>query len=172
MSAKYKKTRYTLAFLFLALLAIGLWWRQQPAEVPDLKLTAITGEKITVAQIPGPALVVFWATDCPACLQEIPLLTKLWRTYHGRGLEILAIAMAYDPPNRVVTFSRKRQLPYPVILDPFGEIASAFGGVRLVPTQLLIANGKILWRQTGILQESAIRGKIETLLTSTQQGAA
>lgn len=172
MPANYKKTKVALLFLFFALTGAGFWWWQQPVKAPALQLTTITGKKISLAHEQEPLLVVFWATNCPACLKEIPLLTKLWQDYHERGLTVAAIAMTYDPPNRVVTFSRERQLPYPVILDPYGEIARAFGDVQLVPIHFLIANGNILWRQTGAAREAEIRGKIETLLKSTTQGAA
>ncbi len=153
-------------------IAVGLWWTQQPTPAPALEMTTIEGEKIRLHELPGPALVVFWATDCPACLREQPLLARLHRDFGDQGLTILAIAMPYDPPNRVVTFAKQVKPPYPIFLDPLGDIARAFGDVRLVPTQFLIADGKILWQKTGALEETEIRNRIETLLHSSKQGAA
>jgi thiol-disulfide isomerase/thioredoxin len=46
-------------------------------------------------------LVTFWATTCPSCIEEIPHLIDLYRELNPKGLEIIGVAMAYDPPEQV-----------------------------------------------------------------------
>jgi peroxiredoxin len=104
---------------------------QSPSEAPDSTFTTITGKKITLQQLRGkPVLVTFWATDCPSCIKEIPYLINFYRQYHDLELEIIAIAMNYDPPSRVVAMTQAKQIPYDVVLDLKSEHAQAFGPVH------------------------------------------
>ncbi|MBT7120902.1 MAG: TlpA family protein disulfide reductase, partial [Nitrosomonadales bacterium] len=81
-------------------------------------MTAIGGEKITSQQLLGKlTLINFWATDCPGCINEMPGLIETYKQYHAQGLEIIAVAMYYDPPSRVVSYSKNNKLPFPVVLD-------------------------------------------------------
>jgi len=72
--------------------------------------------------------VTFWATDCPGCIKEIPDLIDLYTQYHKQGLEIIAVAMYYDPPNHVVTMTEEQRLPYDVAAGTYrAETRQAFG---------------------------------------------
>jgi len=109
--------------------------------------------------------VTFWATDCPGCIKEIPHLIELYEDYHARGLELIAVAMYYDPPSHVVAMSEARQLPYPVVLDLKASYARAFGQVALTPTTFLVApDGRIALQYTGLADNPALKNAIETFL--------
>jgi peroxiredoxin len=129
------------------------------ARAPDLTVNSLQGEAVRVGQLRGgPLLVSFWASTCRTCIREIPHLVELHEEFSPRGLEILAIAMAYDPPNRVVELSRMMKLPYTVALDLDGEAARAFGDVEQTPTAFLIgADGRIVYRGTGSMDTERIR---------------
>jgi thiol-disulfide isomerase/thioredoxin len=121
---------------------------------PETTFSSITGQKIILSELRGkPVLITFWATSCASCLKEIPHLIELYHNYHAQqGLEIIAVAMAYDPPNHVLELSKVLQLPYPVALDMQSDNAHAFGDVSLTPTSFLIApNGTIALQKTGLL---------------------
>ena len=161
-------TKNYLPFLFLAgLLITGLWFWQteriKPA--PDLTFTTITGKKIELAKLQGnPVIVTFWATDCAGCIREIPHLIELYNQFHPLGLEIIAIAMYYDPPNHVVEMTKAKQIPYDVALDLKAEHAYAFGRVQLTPTSFLISSaGTIIMQKTGEFEITDMKHKLETL---------
>jgi thiol-disulfide isomerase/thioredoxin len=120
---------------------------------PETTFSSITGQKIVLSALRGkPVLITFWATSCASCLKEIPHLIELYHNYHDQGLEIIAVAMAYDPPNHVLELTKALQLPYPVALDMQSDNAHAFGDVSLTPTTFLIApNGTIALQKTGLL---------------------
>jgi peroxiredoxin len=108
----------------------------------------------------------FWATDCRACLQEIPHWQALYQTYHQRGLEMIAISMFYDPPSRVVRMVEDKAIGYPVTLDFTAELSKAFGQVELTPTTFVInADGDIVKQTVGAVVPNAIQQLIEQLLT-------
>jgi thiol-disulfide isomerase/thioredoxin len=119
---------------------------------PETTFSTITGKKIALSKLRGkPVIVTFWATDCASCIKEIPQLISLYQQYHEQGLEIIAVAMAYDPPNHVLELSHAQQLPYDIALDLQSENAHAFGDVSLTPTTFLIApDGAIALQKTGL----------------------
>jgi thiol-disulfide isomerase/thioredoxin len=91
--------------LLVVLLATGYYWLSpgysRAAPAVDFKI--IDGRTLNLQQFTGqPVLVVFWATTCPSCIKEIPHLSGLYEELAPRGLEIIAVAMAYDPPNQVM----------------------------------------------------------------------
>ncbi|MEY3787283.1 MAG: hypothetical protein RLZ75_1490, partial [Pseudomonadota bacterium] len=140
------KTRFfSYRFIVVAMLLLTLVilsavaFNQLYIPVPDVTFTTITGQKIALKALLGkPVIVTFWATNCPSCIKEMTVLIDLYSQYHPQGLEIIAVAMHYDPPNHVMTMTQDQQLPYPVALDLTGEHAQAFGDVQLIPSTFLI----------------------------------
>lgn len=138
-----------------------------PARVPDVALTLINEEPTTLGELrrDQPTLVLFWATDCKPCVEEVPLLVRLYREYHPRGLNMLAVAMAHDPPARVWQFMQDRALPYHVSLDLDSRIANAFGGVDAIPVLFLLnADGGIVYSHHGTLPLETLETLIRELI--------
>ena len=107
----------------------------QQSEIDDIVFVSIKGESISMDSLRGKVVLInFWATDCKSCVSEMPKLIQTYHQYQSRGLEIIAVAMPYDPPAQVVNFASKKELPFPVIHDSYAEITRKFGGVKLTPT--------------------------------------
>jgi peroxiredoxin len=156
---------------FLALLLIAgtgyLWlFPSSLHRAPDITLKTIDGEVIDLAALRGqPVLVSFWATTCAVCIMELPQLIALYHELAPKGLQIVAVAMAYDPPNRVVAMRKVRRIPYPVALDIDASVARAFGDIRVTPTTFLIApDGRVVTHTTGEMDLAKTRQKILTML--------
>lgn len=163
------KKKAGLVFItLLFLLFIGsLVWQPQPImPAPAVTFTTLHGEKLSLAQWRGkPVLVTFWATDCPSCIQEVNDFIHLYQQFHGEGLEIIAIAMAYDPPNHVVEMTQMKQIPYLVALDLHSEHARTFGGVAFTPTTFLIdPAGNIVFSKVGRFDLTAMQQRLQQLL--------
>ncbi|MFZ6818238.1 TlpA family protein disulfide reductase [Undibacterium sp. Ji22W] len=118
---------------------------------PKLDFTNIRGEKISQQTLQGKVYMVnFWATSCATCIKEMPQMIASYEKFRAQGLEFVAVAMSYDPPNYVLNFTETRQLPFQVVLDLEGKIAQAFGDVRLTPTTFVIdKQGNIIKRYVG-----------------------
>ncbi|MGZ8249177.1 MAG: TlpA family protein disulfide reductase [Methylomagnum sp.] len=162
------KTRLVFTSILLAVLVgagVGGWWLTRD-RAPNVEFTTLKGERIRLRDWRGqPVLVAFWASDCRACLEEMPDLAALHRDYGPRGLRVITVAMPYDPPNRVVALAEGRQLPYNVALDPLGRLIEAFGRVELVPNSFLIApDGRIVLHGLGRIHAAELGAQIERLL--------
>ena len=164
------KVTETVAIMFiLAVIGITSWLWTSPSGLkwaPDVTFATLKGEKINMRELRGqPVLVTFWATTCPGCLKEMPHLVELYEEFGNGGFELIGVAMAYDPPDRVLELSNERQLPYPISLDLDGALASAFGNVMLTPTSFLIApDGKIIKHKIGEMDIVKLRRQIEHML--------
>lgn len=149
------------------LLAAGVWfWQTQTVRIaPQVSFKTIKGVDISLADLKGkPVLVTFWATDCPGCIEEIPHLIQLHRQYSQQGLNIVAVSMHYDPPNRVLAMAGAKQLPYAIALDPTGSLAQSFGNVQLTPTTFLIdRNGHIVLQKVGIFDLQDMQQRLNRL---------
>jgi peroxiredoxin len=142
--------------LIVALLAaatgIAAWLVLFPnTAAPQVQFATLTGEKISTEGLRGKVVLVnFWATDCVACVAEMPKIVATYNKYRDRGFETVAVAMSYDPPNYVLAYAEKNRLPFKVALDPTGSAAKSFGNVEATPTTFVIdRRGKIVARYLG-----------------------
>lgn len=118
---------------------------------PDVTYMNLKGEKISAQSLRGKVVMVnFWATTCTTCVAEMPQMVATYNKYHPQGLEFVAVAMSYDPPDLVLNYAATRQLPFHVALDLQGKLAEAFGEVRLTPTTFVIdQRGRLIKRYVG-----------------------
>ena len=149
MASPDKKHRWLERCAVAALLAVTLAGCGTPA--PEVTYTSLSGEKITSQSLRGKVVMVnFWATSCATCIKEMPDMVKTYNKFQGRGLEFVAVAMSYDPPNYVLNYARTRSLPFKVALDSDGSVAKAFGDIKLTPTTFVIdKQGNIVKRYVG-----------------------
>lgn len=150
--------------------AVGYVWLAPPAREPAPPVTfeLLGGERLQLASLEGrPVLMQFWATTCVSCVAEMPDLIALHEDMTDAGLEMVGVAMPYDPPEQVRTMVEEKGLPYRIALDREGEVTGAFGDVRLTPTSVLIdADGRVVWQRVGLLDFEALREEIDRLLAA------
>ncbi|MGP1629909.1 MAG: TlpA family protein disulfide reductase, partial [Giesbergeria sp.] len=117
----------------------------QSFETPDgapLMLDAFRGK---------PLLLNFWATWCPPCIAELPLLNTFYRDHQARGWQVLGLAV--DQPSAVRTFLARSPVDFPVGMAGLGgtELARSLGNLAggLPFSVVFAANGKVLHRKMG-----------------------
>lgn len=151
-------------WLLLSGLGLALEQVLQPQPVLEVAFVTVGGEHVRLSEWRGqPVLVTFWASDCGPCIAEIPELETLQTEYGKQGLRVIAIAMKYDLPSRVLALTQSAGVSYRVALDSTGTIAKAFGGVEGVPTTFLIASdGRLCERWVGPLDFPVVRHRVLT----------
>lgn len=104
-------------------------------EVPPLVLDRIDGKKVPLTVFRGkPVLVNFWATWCPPCRRELPILDGLTRTAAHQSLEIIAVSIDQAGRQVVDAFLRRLRITYlRPFLDPVGRIAKKAGSDTPTP---------------------------------------
>jgi len=107
------------------------------AENPGFTLNTLAGEPVDLDSYLGntPVLVVFWASWCPPCKREIPLINELRQQYGENELQIFAVNIN-ESIETVSSFARDWGINYTVLMDRSAEVADQYG-VRGIPTNVL-----------------------------------
>lgn len=119
----------TLALLPLLLGFAGQSPRAESEKVPEL----IQGQWLNTGGLPltlesrrgKPTLVAFWTFACSNCQANFPAYARLYRRYHSKGVELIAI---HTPeleierqPDQVAAHVRRAHIDYPVLIDGEGK---------------------------------------------------
>ncbi len=115
------------------------------------------GPLLRMADFRGrPLLVNFWATWCPPCVEELPLLNAFHRAQAARGWQVLGLAV--DQAAAVRGFLQKLPLEFPVGMAGFGgiELSRSLGNPAgaLPFTVVFGASGDLLHRKIGKVSEA------------------
>jgi len=100
----------------------------EPARiVPPIPIAALDGATATLASFPGKVVLVnLWATWCPACRTELPLLDRLQQSAGRDDLQVVAISVDRVGCKKVAPFVRRLNVrPLAIYLDPEGRVARA-----------------------------------------------
>ncbi len=127
---------------------------------PDFTLQDVDGKTWRLSELRGrPVIVNFWATWCPPCIAELPLLNTFYRENVDKGWQVLGIAV--DQPSAVRTFLGKLPLEFPVAMAGLQgtELSRSLGnlGGGLPFTVLFAADGRILHRKIGQVTPENLR---------------
>ncbi|MGH8280011.1 MAG: TlpA disulfide reductase family protein [Gammaproteobacteria bacterium] len=113
-------------------------------------------------------LVNFWATWCPPCREEMPLLVKLQAQYAAQGLQVVGIATDEQSEQDVRAFVKKMVVNYPILMsnNQSAEIVDALGGnfIGLPVSILLKPDGSVIKIQTGAMDPTEAESLVRTAL--------
>ncbi|WP_146151804.1 TlpA family protein disulfide reductase [Ahniella affigens] len=126
---------------------------------PDLKLTDLHGNTVSLTSFRGKTVLVnFWATWCPPCVEELPLLDAL-------SDDMAVVGIAVDLPEAVPPFLAAHPVRYPIWLADQDQSnpALAFGNQSgaLPYSALLDAEGRIVRVKLGQLHPEEIPGFVD-----------
>ncbi len=123
--------------LFLLLLTLSLFAIDVGETAPVISGTTIKGDQLSFEN-GSPELLIFWATWCPVCKEEIPHVKELQEKFGPKGLEILAINVGVnDSEKRTKAFMKKYKMNYPVLFDTGSKITKKYG-VQGTPTVMIV----------------------------------
>lgn len=165
-----KRTLRLFAVIFAVMVAAaGIWrWSQSAPgrRAPALTFMLLDGGQLPMSALRGkPLLVVFWSITCAPCVREVPQLAAVYRSLHARGLDVVAVALPQDPPSLLADFSRRFKVPYPVAMDLDGAVARAYGGVTVIPRDILIGpDGRIVEDHVGPVDWIRMRAQVLGML--------
>lgn len=93
--------------------------------MPPVRLFRLEGGTLDLATLRGkPLLINFWASWCPPCRRELPILDRLLRSRRIPDLRILAVS--HDKSSRAVVERYKTETglrELPIFLDPHEFVA-------------------------------------------------
>lgn len=148
---------------YLSYQSFDLNAKERVAWLPSFSLPDLQGQSHAIDQWKGQVLIInFWATWCPPCLEEIPLLNELQAHYGDQGLQMIGIAV--DDAEPVQNFMQHSQINYPVLIAGLSgtNLAMSLGNpAGVIPFSVIVdREGRIAATRAGTLDLT----KIKTLL--------
>ncbi len=174
---------------FLALLGYGLLRRQGgsfagfginavaqegrilPGPAPDFQLSLFTGDRFRLSEQRGKVVLVnFWASWCPPCRAEAPVLERAWRRYRDRGVVLVGLDV-WDAREDALRFLREFDVSYPN--GPADSSTPVEYGVTGIPETFFIRpDGTMARHWIGPLTDEQVVAFIEELLDQSSSGAS
>jgi thiol-disulfide isomerase/thioredoxin len=155
------RRRWALGALAATALGAGIgtsWWRNRPVQqaVPTglwtRQWTSPQGQIFAMQGFRGrPLLVNFWATWCPPCIEELPLIEAFYQQNKVNGWQVLGLAV--DKPERVQSFLKATPLSFAIGMAGLEgtELSREWGNLTgsLPFTVVFSGDGQIAQRKLG-----------------------
>jgi len=138
---------------------------------PEFTLPTLDGTEVGLASLRGRiAILDFWATWCPPCEVQMPILDALWRDERERreGLRVAVIGVSVDtlPAAEVEAWVAERGFGYPIALGD-QQLARAFGAIGFPTLIITDPEGRIHTRHVGVLS----RPELDEILAEIRREA-
>jgi peroxiredoxin len=117
--------------------AAGLNAMSEPTAAADFQLPDVTGKMHRLHAQRGKVVFLnFWATWCPPCVHEMPMMELLRQTLNRAPFVVWAVNMQ-ETQAQVAHFMTENQLHFPALLDVDGAVTERYQ-VQGLPTTYLI----------------------------------
>lgn len=138
--------------------------RVSAGPAPDFALQLYDGGTFRLAEQRGKVVVVnYWASWCPPCREEAPILERGWRVYRDRGVVFVGVDI-WDTEQDARAFLRRYGVTYPNGPDPKGVAAVDYGVTGLPETFFIRADGTIARHWIGPLTSAQLVAFVEEAL--------
>lgn len=128
-------------------------------------LRDLDGAVVSLADLRGKAVWIdFWASWCPPCQAETPVIREAYARYRDRGLEVIAISVQESSAADVRAYAERYALEHTVAADLTGEIFRLYR-VYALPTQFFIRPDGVIDRIVqGPMTSTSAAAAIEAIL--------
>lgn len=172
MSSLMQGTHRNRARLAISLLAVCLAGPLGAQAVGDTALSftlkTLAGDSVSLSDFKGhPVILNFWATYCPPCLDEMPMLGAAYQAHHDAGLVVLGLdGRDQETSTRAVRrFTTNLKILFPVLLDEGGKVRKGYVGRALFPSSVFIgADGVVRSIRIGQMTDSTLQLNLREIL--------
>lgn len=123
---------------------------KEGSKAPAFALPALGGGTVKLSDLKGKVVVVnFWATWCPPCLQEMPVLNELSTIYKNKNVVVLGLSLDEEGLPATESFVTKLGVKYKIV-ESDKKTYQAYGNVLTIPHTFVIdKNGVVKNRFVG-----------------------
>ncbi len=135
------------------------------SQVSDFSLTDLQGQAVRLSDFHGRVVLInAWATWCPPCKEEMPVLNAYYLKHRDAGFSILAIDAA-DPRDAVEAFIKNTPVDFPVLLDTHLQVMNTFG-IHSYPTSVLVGrDGQVKVIRAGAYLPGVLESEVTPFLS-------
>jgi thiol-disulfide isomerase/thioredoxin len=131
-------------------------------ELPELSFASLDGTMVPLARFKGqPTVVNLWATWCPPCVREMPVLHQAQIDHPGVNF---VFVNQRESVGKVDAWLKARKLPLRnMLLDTNGQTSAAFKQRALPMTLFFDAQGRLVSRRIGELSAATLTERLDAL---------
>ncbi len=131
---------------------------------PELTLTNLEGEDESLEDYRDKVVMVnFWATWCPPCKAELPVLQAYYEDHAEEGFIIIGID-ASETQERVASFIETTDITYPIWIDLKGEGSRAFNANSYPSSFVINRDGTIILAWTGQISRAMLEKHVTPVI--------
>lgn len=136
-------------------------------------LTDVQGHPVSLAALRGKAVWInFFASWCPPCQAETPVLRDTYAAYRDKGVAMIGISVQETTASDVSAYAAKYGLDYTIAADLSGDIFRLYGAYVL-PTQVFIGpDGVIRDVHLGLMDDASAAAELDSILPPATSGPA
>lgn len=150
----------------LGIISIGRATDVRPRPAPDFVLTTFDGQRIQLSDYRGRIVVLnFWATWCPPCRLEAPVLQRAAERLNDAGVTFLGIDV-WDDQAAAIEFLDETGVTYPNAEDTTRLIPVEFGVTGLPETFVIDRQGVLVRRWVGPLSDDDLDNLLAPVLAA------
>ena len=140
-------------------------------QLPDAELQRLEGGAVRLPQFTGrPMVVNLWATWCPPCRREMPVLAE---AQAGRGDVAFVFVNQGEGANEVRDYLRGGAMTLRnVVLDPTSQVSQATGARGLPTTLFFDARGRLVDVHMGELTRAGLAQKLRRFDTAAPESSS
>ena len=115
-----------------------------------------------MAELRGKIVVVdFWATWCPPCLFQIPILNAI-QEKHAADVVVVGVAVDVEGLEVVKPYAVKNDIQYTIVIGT-ESLARKFGAPGFPALALVTPTGKIASMHVGLIEEDVLTAEISEI---------
>lgn len=108
------------------------------ADLPDVELACLGGGAAgTLADVAGPAIINFWASNCTPCIEEMPAL-EAFNDEYGDQVPVIGVDYLDTYPGAALDLAKRTGATYPSYADPCGALQETDLVISGLPTFVFV----------------------------------
>jgi len=173
-----EKKILSVMIVLIALSVLSTWFSPDSHEKNDpvgqiasnFVVKDFEGQEFSLQEVLGKKVILlnFWATWCPPCREEVPLLNELQKRFDKEKFVVLGLME--DDSDRLEDyqkaynhFTEKIPIHFPVYVDEESRVANQFGTFLLPESYLIGLDGRIVHYQAGPIMKGDFQGYLQRI---------
>lgn len=136
------------------------WLAPESRPMPRVTIADMTGNSVELGAAGKPMVINLWATWCPPCRREMPMMIHVAR---NSEIPVLLVNQGEDLA-LIRGFLRKERLSEePILIDPTGALGQSVAAPALPTTLFVNAHGKIVEQHVGEISRATLMAAMRDL---------
>jgi peroxiredoxin len=137
---------------------------------PDFTLRDSSGQMVSLSDFRGrPVVMIFWASWCPYCKEELPLLQEMSVKYGEQGLVVLGVDLLGskgETQEKALAFVKEKKISFPILFDEGAQVFRNYLG-RGIPILIFVdRDGIVASNYPGAMAAQSLEAQIQRLVAA------